>query len=68
MNTAQSDGKTPLHLAACSGHPGCVRHLADRSAGLRALDGEGKTPFDLAHERKMAEASTLLKKLMERIR
>jgi ankyrin repeat protein len=52
---------TPLHIAAM-GRPAMAKALVEAGAKTDLKDGHGKTPLDLATERKDAEIIKLLKK------
>lgn len=45
-NTADYDGRTPLHLAACEGQTAVVKHLIGKGVQLSPIDRWGNTPLD----------------------
>jgi ankyrin repeat protein len=49
VNLQDTDQKTPLHEAACSGHEGFVRALLKYGADPVARDGSGKSSLDYTH-------------------
>ena len=50
VNARDSDGDTPMHLAASKGYKNCVLDLVDEGARYNAENNAGKTPRDLATE------------------
>ena len=48
MNSSNSVGQTPLHLAVAGSNEGLVKELVDRGADLDILDVCGQTPLSLA--------------------
>jgi ankyrin repeat protein len=48
VNAKDKLGKTPLHLAASSGHPDVVEMLITQGAGLEVKDSLGQTTLHLA--------------------
>ena len=48
MNTCNSVGQTPLHLAVAASNEGLVKELVDRGADLDILDVCGQTPLSVA--------------------
>ncbi|HEV8068540.1 MAG TPA: ankyrin repeat domain-containing protein [Planctomycetaceae bacterium] len=55
------DGRTsPLHEAARENHIQIVRLLLDQGANPRIVNGDGKTPLDLAIEKGHAEVAEML--------
>jgi len=55
-----SDGLTPLHYAARSGHTGMVRLLIERKADVNAKDGSGTAPLHEAARTGSLEVMKLL--------
>jgi ankyrin repeat protein len=56
------DGRTsPLHEAARENHIPIVRLLLDQGANPRIVNGDGKTPLDLAIEKGHAEVAEMLR-------
>jgi hypothetical protein len=51
---------TPLHAASRGGHDDVVRLLLEYGADLRALDYNGKTPFEVASQNGKLEIAQLL--------
>ena len=52
----------PLHIACRNGNIKCVHELLLYGANVNILDGEGKTPIDLAKKRRYKKIVSLLKK------
>ncbi|XP_064488791.1 ankycorbin-like isoform X2 [Ornithodoros turicata] len=50
VNARDSEGRTPLHIAAASGHRGVVQLLLQAKSQLDTQDREGKTPLIKAVE------------------
>ncbi|XP_067686649.1 uncharacterized protein [Haliotis asinina] len=50
VNATDSEGQTPLHLAAKANNVGCVDILLDYGGCIDALDTQGRTPLHLALE------------------
>ncbi|RKL08731.1 hypothetical protein BFJ70_g16744 [Fusarium oxysporum] len=50
INAKDSNGRTPLALAAAAGHEAIVRLLLDWGAHIEAVDKEGRTPLSMAIE------------------
>jgi len=61
VNSANSHGKTPLHLAATHRDVRTVRLLLDHGANVLAQDSDKKIPFDLAADRNRKEIAELIK-------
>lgn len=47
-NTKDSDGFTPLHVAASVNEKACLKLLLDVGANIDALDEDGNTPLHIA--------------------
>ncbi len=47
VNTAHSDGTTPMHQAVSNEHMGVVRYLAEQGGDVNAPNGRGVTPLGL---------------------
>lgn len=54
------DGQTPLHLAVAKGYPDIVRMLVNSGANIHMLNEEGKTPIDIALEKRFIRSSEIL--------
>jgi len=52
---------TPLHQAASRGNARIVSALLERGASLKAKDRDGKTPLDIAREKRRATVVEILK-------
>mgnify|MGYP003649611203 CR=1 FL=1 len=59
-NTADYDGRTPLHLAACEGQTEVIRHLITQNVTLSPKDRWGNTPLDDAIKFNQKEIKELL--------
>jgi glutaminase len=64
-NSADYDGRTPLHLAACEGQTDIVRHLISKHVQLSPKDRWGNTPLDDAIKFENKEIITLLKEAIK---
>ncbi|WP_234571297.1 glutaminase A [Rhodohalobacter sp. 614A] len=64
-NTADYDGRTPLHLAACEGQTEVVRHLIDQNVFLSPKDRWGNTPLDDAKKFKHKEIQEMLENALK---
>ncbi len=53
-------GFTPLHLAVERGYPDIVRMLVNSGADIEALNAEGKTPVEVALDKKFIRSSEIL--------
>lgn len=53
-------GFTPLHLAVERGYPDIVRMLVSRGADIEAQNSEGKTPVEIALDKKFIRSSEIL--------
>jgi glutaminase len=60
-NSADYDGRTPLHLAACESQTEIVRHLISQNVHLSPKDRWGNTPLDDAIKSENKDIITLLK-------
>lgn len=54
------DGQTPLHLAVARGYPDIVRMLVNSGADIEAVNEQGKTPIDIALEKRFIRSSEIL--------
>ena len=61
MNIANSDGVTPLHIAAEVGHEAGVVALMDAGADINAVTRHGHTPLSFAMHEKRERIVELLK-------
>jgi glutaminase len=64
-NSADYDGRTPLHLAACEGQIDIVRHLISKHVQLSPKDRWGNAPLDDAIKFENKEIITLLKEAIK---
>lgn len=62
---AGDGGNTPLHGAALFDRPEMARWLLDHDANPFAIDFEGKTPYDRAHEKGHQQVAEMLKPFAE---
>eukprot|EP00741_Cyanophora_paradoxa_P005286 tig00000870_g5125.t1 len=63
VDSADYDGRTALHIAACDGHTDIIHLLIDRGANLNAKDRYGGTPIIDAIRHQQDEAAGLLIRL-----
>jgi cytohesin len=61
VNLANSDGVTPLNIAAYNGHEGCVAVLIQAGADVRKANKDGDTPMKIATINKREKVVTLLR-------
>lgn len=47
-NTANTDGRTALHLAAISGSRGLIQYLIDQGADINAVDSYGNASLNVS--------------------
>ena len=45
MSVVDSDGRTPLHLAAAKGHISVLWHIVAQGGFINATDSNGSTPL-----------------------
>lgn len=64
-DTADYDGRTPLHLAACEGQIEVVQHLIDKQVQLTPKDRWGNTPLDDAARFGKQEIKTMLERAVK---
>eukprot|EP01137_Pigoraptor_chileana_P011296 Opistho-2@61925 len=64
INTADYDGRTPLHIAASEGHVDVVKHLVKLGARLDPVDRWGGTPLDDAVRGNKQEVMRVLQEKM----
>ena len=57
----QTNGCTPLHLAASNGHEKCVKELLSRGADTSYVDAYGKTPRKIAELRSKRNVMKVLR-------
>jgi ankyrin repeat protein len=62
----KDSGVTPLHYAAFGGHAAVVKVLLAHKANPRAKDEEGRTPLNLARQKKQEEVVKLLEAAAKR--
>ena len=62
-----SAGKAPLHIAALFGYEYMVKFLVDHGANKSARDNQGKTPLDLAMQKKHENSGSDTEKEYESI-
>merc|ERR1712072_378183 len=62
LNSADYDGRTPLHLAASEGHVELVQWLLKQNVNVAPIDRFGFTPADDAARHKHKSIAKLLKK------
>lgn len=54
------NGQSPLHFAVAKGYPDIVRMLVNSGAEIGALNAEGKTPIDIALDKRFIRSSEIL--------
>lgn len=54
------NGQSPLHLAVTKGYPDIVRMLVNCGANIEAVNEDGKTPIDIALEKRFIRSSEIL--------
>lgn len=59
-NSADYDGRTPLHIAVCAGNIEVVKLLLEHNADIKATDRWGSTPVDDAQRYKLTDIQSLL--------
>ncbi|XP_067219186.1 60 kDa lysophospholipase-like [Chanodichthys erythropterus] len=62
LNTADYDGRSPLHVAACEGHLNVVEYLLNERADVDAIDRFGHTPLHNAEHLRHEDVVELLKR------
>ena len=61
VNQANSEGATPLFIAAQKGHEGIVVSLIQAGVDVRKACKDGWTPMEIATDHKRKKVVTLLK-------
>lgn len=64
-NTADYDGRTPLHLAACENQIAVIKYLIEKNIDLAPKDRWGNTPLDDAIKFKNNEIKELLEQTIK---
>ena len=64
-DTADYDGRTPLHLATCENQVEVVKHLIGKKVNLAPKDRWGNTPLDDAFKFKNIEIKQLLEQAIK---
>ncbi|XP_048029317.1 60 kDa lysophospholipase-like [Megalobrama amblycephala] len=62
LNTADYDGRSPLHVAACEGHLNVVEYLLNEGADVDAIDRFGHTPLHNAKHFRHDDVAELLRR------
>ena len=62
INATDSDGKSPLHVAARFGHVEFVQFLIDNGADLEIKNNEGETPLGTAISFGQTEVAELIQR------
>ena len=60
LNSQDSQGRTPLHMATWYNYVGSIKVLLAAGADVNVRDSEGRTPLDIARAQGYAEAVALL--------
>jgi ankyrin repeat protein len=55
MTQANTEGNTPLHIAAHEGNLPSLKQLLDKGDNMNARNNAGKTPLDIADEEGYSE-------------
>jgi Ankyrin repeats (3 copies) len=54
------NGQSPLHIAVAKGYPDIVRLLVNSGANIEAVNADGKTPVEIALDKRFIRSSEIL--------